>query len=102
MAAASTPARSPVRATAISVSPSCTRGRGRRAGRSVCRPRASTERAWLSPCRPAPTGARVTTVLDDALEPELEDGGCPHVAVLLRTREELPSVQASFYALGAK
>jgi hypothetical protein len=44
----------------------------------------------------------VTTVLDGALEPELEDGGCPHVAVLLRTREELPSVQASFYALGAK
>jgi hypothetical protein len=44
----------------------------------------------------------VTTVLDGALEPELEEGACPHVAVLLRTREELPAVQASFYALGAK
>lgn len=38
--------------------------------------------------------------------PELEratgGGACPHLAVLLRTEAELPSVLASFYGLGAK
>lgn len=37
-----------------------------------------------------------------ALQPELERGACPHVAVLLRSPDELPGVLASFYALGAK
>jgi hypothetical protein len=41
-------------------------------------------------------------VIDDAMAPELERGGCPHVAVLLRSHDELPEVLASFYALGAK
>jgi hypothetical protein len=41
-------------------------------------------------------------VIEEALNPELEGGACPHVAVLLRSRDELPGVLASFYALGAK
>lgn len=32
----------------------------------------------------------------------LDRGGCPHLAVLLKTEEDLPRVLASFYALGAK
>ena len=40
--------------------------------------------------------------IDPALSPSLDGGGCPHLAVLLRTQEELFPVLASFYALGAK
>ena len=41
-------------------------------------------------------------MLDTAIAPELDRGTCPHLAVLLRSRSELPRVLASFYALGAK
>ena len=41
-------------------------------------------------------------MLEDVLQPALEDGACPHLAVLLRTAVELPPVLASFYALGAR
>jgi hypothetical protein len=41
--------------------------------------------------------------VDEALlEPHLEVGACPHLAVLLRSHDKLASVLASFYALGAK
>jgi MEDS: MEthanogen/methylotroph, DcmR Sensory domain len=43
----------------------------------------------------------VSEVLDDALSPALEEGGCPHLAVLLRSEEEFAPVLASFYNLGA-
>jgi hypothetical protein len=41
-------------------------------------------------------------MVDAALEPRLEGGACPHMAVLLHAPSELPNVLASFYALGAK
>lgn len=41
-------------------------------------------------------------MVDKVLEPRLDDGACPHLAVLLHTASELPDVLASFYALGAK
>jgi MEDS: MEthanogen/methylotroph, DcmR Sensory domain len=41
-------------------------------------------------------------VVDTALEPHVDVGTCPHLAVLLRTHERLARVLASFYALGAK
>ena len=41
-------------------------------------------------------------MLDPALKGPIDAGGCPHLAVLLRDPAELPSVLASFYALGAK
>ena len=41
-------------------------------------------------------------VLDVALEPLVERGFCPHLAALLKTPDQLPSVLASFYALGAR
>ena len=37
-----------------------------------------------------------------ALDPALDGGACPHVAVLLRSEEEFAPVVASFYTLGAK
>ena len=37
-----------------------------------------------------------------ALDPALDGGACPHVAVLLRSEEEFAPVVASFYSLGAK
>jgi hypothetical protein len=40
-------------------------------------------------------------VFEEALAPAVEDGSC-HLAVLLKTNDELYSVLASFYALGAK
>lgn len=40
--------------------------------------------------------------IDLGLTPTLDHGVCPHLAVLLRTRDELYPVLASFYALGAK
>jgi len=40
--------------------------------------------------------------IDLELSPSIEDGACPHLAVLLRTESELFPVLASFYALGAK
>jgi len=40
--------------------------------------------------------------IDIALSPSIADGACPHLAVLLRTEDELFPVLASFYALGAK
>jgi hypothetical protein len=36
------------------------------------------------------------------LEPHVEVGACPHLAVLLRSEDKLASVLASFYALGAR
>jgi DcmR-like sensory protein len=41
-------------------------------------------------------------VLADVLAPVVEKGACPHVAALLKSPDELPSVLASFYALGAR
>ncbi len=41
-------------------------------------------------------------MVEDAMVPVLEEGVCPHLAVLLRSADELPPVLASFYALGAK
>jgi hypothetical protein len=41
-------------------------------------------------------------VIEQAIGPELDRGACPHMAVLLRSDDELPQVLASFYALGAK
>ncbi len=40
--------------------------------------------------------------LDLALTPTLDSGSCPHLAVLLRTEDELFPTLASFYALGAR
>ncbi len=40
--------------------------------------------------------------IDLPLEPTLDSGSCPHLAVLLRTEAELYPTLASFYALGAK
>jgi hypothetical protein len=37
-----------------------------------------------------------------AVEPRLDGGSCPHMAVVLRSGRELPAVLASFYALGAR
>lgn len=41
-------------------------------------------------------------MLEGALTPSLEEGTCPHMAVLLKREEDLVPVLASFYALGAK
>ncbi|MFN8131105.1 MAG: MEDS domain-containing protein [Solirubrobacteraceae bacterium] len=41
-------------------------------------------------------------MLDRELEDATDAGACPHMAVLLRSAAELPSVLAPFYALGAK
>jgi hypothetical protein len=41
-------------------------------------------------------------MVDAAMMPALREGACPHLAVLLRTADELPPVLASFYALGAE
>lgn len=45
---------------------------------------------------------KVRRVLSGALDPALDGGACPHVAVLLRSEEEFAPVVASFYTLGAK
>ena len=37
-----------------------------------------------------------------AVEPRLDGGSCPHMAVVLRSARELPAVLVSFYALGAR
>jgi DcmR-like sensory protein len=37
-----------------------------------------------------------------AVEPRLDGGSCPHMAVVLRSGRELPAVLVSFYALGAR
>jgi hypothetical protein len=41
-------------------------------------------------------------MLEGAITPALERGSCPHLAVLLRSKADLPAVLASFYALGAQ
>ena len=41
-------------------------------------------------------------MLERVLAPTLDERACPHVAILLRTADELHPVLASFYALGAK
>jgi hypothetical protein len=41
-------------------------------------------------------------MLERALDPPLETGSCPHLAVLLKREDDLYPVLASFYALGAK
>lgn len=38
----------------------------------------------------------------EAVEPRLDGGSCPHMAVVLRSGRELPAVLVSFYALGAR
>jgi len=38
----------------------------------------------------------------DSVEPQVERGSCPHMAVVLRSAHELPAVLVSFYALGAR
>ncbi len=38
----------------------------------------------------------------EAVEPRVEGGSCPHMAVVLRSGRELPAVLVSFYALGAR
>jgi MEDS: MEthanogen/methylotroph, DcmR Sensory domain len=45
---------------------------------------------------------KVPRVLSGVLDPALDGGACPHVAVLLRSEEEFAPVVASFYTLGAK
>ena len=37
-----------------------------------------------------------------AVEPRVDGGSCPHMAVVLRSGRELPAVLVSFYALGAR
>jgi hypothetical protein len=44
----------------------------------------------------------VPAVIEGLVDPQAGAGSCPHVAVLLKTHDELPEVLASFYALGAK
>lgn len=38
----------------------------------------------------------------EAVEPQVDSGSCPHMAVVLRSGRELPAVLVSFYALGAR
>lgn len=44
----------------------------------------------------------VAPVIGPELEHATDGGSCPHLAVLLRTPAELPSVLAAFYGLGAR
>lgn len=44
----------------------------------------------------------VPAVIEGVVDPEAGAGTCPHLAVLLKSHDELPEVLASFYALGAK
>jgi MEDS: MEthanogen/methylotroph, DcmR Sensory domain len=44
----------------------------------------------------------VPAVIEGVVDPEAGSGSCPHLAVLLKSYDELPAVLASFYALGAK
>jgi hypothetical protein len=44
----------------------------------------------------------VPAVIEGLVDPQVRAGSCPHVAVLLKSHDELPEVLASFYALGAK
>jgi MEDS: MEthanogen/methylotroph, DcmR Sensory domain len=46
--------------------------------------------------------SKVPQVLSGMLDPALDGGACPHVAVILRSEEEFAPVVASFYTLGAK
>jgi hypothetical protein len=41
-------------------------------------------------------------VIERQVSEHIAEGGCPHLAVLLKTVDDLPRVLASFYALGAK
>ena len=41
-------------------------------------------------------------VIEGLVDPQISAGSCPHLAVLLKSHDELPEVLASFYALGAK
>jgi hypothetical protein len=41
-------------------------------------------------------------VIERQVSDTLDKGGCPHLAVLLKTEQDLPRVLASFYALGAR
>jgi MEDS: MEthanogen/methylotroph, DcmR Sensory domain len=44
----------------------------------------------------------VPAVIEGLVDPQVGAGSCPHLAVLLKSHDELPAVLASFYALGAK
>ena len=68
-------------------------GRGRRArGRQRAGPR--------HPRRAGPTRGRCSS--STSLAEHLEAEACPHLAVFLRSADELPGVLASFYALGVR
>jgi MEDS: MEthanogen/methylotroph, DcmR Sensory domain len=43
----------------------------------------------------------VIKVIEGLVDPQVGAGSCPHLAVLLKSHDELPEVLASFYALGA-
>lgn len=49
-----------------------------------------------------PPSTTLPVAIELTLSPSIEDGACPHLAVLLRSESELFPVLASFYALGAK
>jgi hypothetical protein len=44
----------------------------------------------------------VPAVIEGLVDPQAGAASCPHLAVLLKSHDELPEVLASFYALGAK
>lgn len=41
-------------------------------------------------------------MIEGLVDPQTGADSCPHLAVLLKSHDELPAVLASFYALGAK
>ncbi len=44
----------------------------------------------------------MAAVIEGLVDPQVGADSCPHLAVLLKSYDELPQVLASFYALGAK
>jgi hypothetical protein len=41
-------------------------------------------------------------MIEDAIAPRLDEGGCPHMAILLKREDDLVQVLADFYALGVR
>ena len=74
---------------------SCARGRRPSGGGSAASARAR-HRARASGS--GPSGVSFA----EAVEPRVDGGSCPHMAVVLRSGRELPAVLVSFYALGAR
>ena len=89
------PRRRRARAKDTSASRSCASARRRSAGGLTRRPRRCRRDA-----RPARGPAPVSFA--EAVEPRVDGGSCPHMAVVLRSGRELPAVLVSFYALGAR